>query len=326
MVVVNDSLAFLGLVESGTDYIGASNPVPFKHIKTIKGDQWDIKKNQFTIREPGGIYFIGLNVRAPNYINYTLMVSGQPFSGITRTSNIMDYDHIGKDVIGQFTTGDVLQIYSGFSIYFNNDYFETSLVIFSISNSMDSPVAFSVANEDDISGTMHPYPFDIILYNKENHFNISGHHFTAPSAGIYYFSMSAGLYAGNNAHFIFCKNGVPFASLFRNSTTYNGNDTIGRSVMTSLGTGDLIQIRSFGGQKARSSNLKETSFSGFKYEPKHGNRVLLFLFISWQRGTFILVFILFMLIKLSYFSLNIFYIGKFISIEEHFYIRVLFKQ
>ena len=98
--------------------------------------------------------------------------------------------------------------------------------------------------------------------------------------------MSAGLFAGDNADFRFCKNGVPFASLFRTSTTYNGNDTIGRSVMTSLGTGDLIQIRNFGGQKARSSNLKETSFSGFKYEPKHGNRVLLFFIYFMPTGFF----------------------------------------
>ena len=45
--------------------------------------------------------------------------------------------------------------------------------------------------------------------------------------------------------------------------------------MTLLATGDVIQIGNFGGQTARSCYLKETSFFGFKYEPKHGNRVLL---------------------------------------------------
>ena len=277
MVVVGDSLAFVGLIESGLGYVDASNPLPFKHIKTIKGDQWDNTTNQFTIREPEGIYLTGLNARATNYINYTLMESGQPLSGITRTSDTIDYyDHIGKDVIGKFTAGEVLQIYSGFVIYFNNNYFETSLAIFSISDSMDPHVVFSVGRKDDISGTMNPFQFDIILYNEENHFDMLDNHFTAPSAGIYYFSLSVGLVAGGTADFRFCKNGVPFATLFRNSTTYNGNDTIGRSVMTPLVTGDIIQIGNFGGQTARSSNLKETSFSGFKYEPKHGNRVLLF--------------------------------------------------
>ena len=77
------------------------------------------------------------------------MASEQPFSGITRTSDTVDYcDHIGKDVIGWFTAGEVLQIYSGFVIYFNNDYFDTSLVVFSISDSMDPSVVFSVANKD----------------------------------------------------------------------------------------------------------------------------------------------------------------------------------
>ena len=205
------------------------------------------------------------------------MESGQPFSGITRTSDTVDYDdHIGKDVIGKFTAGDVLHIYSGFNIYFNNRYFGTSLAIFSISNSMDPPVVFSVAREDDISGSVNSFPFDIILYNEENHFDMVNNHFTAPSAGIYYFSLSVGLVAGGTTDFRFCKNGVPFATLFRNSTTYNGNDTIGRSVMTPLATGDIIQIENFGGQTARSSHLKETSFSGFKYEPIHGKKVFLF--------------------------------------------------
>ena len=61
-------------------------------------------------------------------------------------------------------------------------------------------------------------------------------HFTAPSAGIYYFSLSVALVAGGIADFRFCKNDVPFATLSRNLTTYNGNDTIGHSVMTSLAT------------------------------------------------------------------------------------------
>ena len=328
MIVVDDSLAFLGLVESGNAYVGASNPVPFKHIKTIKGDQWDNINYKFSIREPEGIYFIGLNARAPTYINYTLMVSGQPFSGISRTSDTVNYyDHIGKEVIGKFTAGDVLQIYSGFTMYFNNQYFETSLVIFSISNSMDPLVVFSVANEDDISGTMNPCPFDIILYNEENHFNISDHHFRVPSAGIYYLSLSAGLFAGDSADFRFCKNGVPFASLFRTSTIYNGNETFGRSVMTPLGTGDIIQIRNFGGQKARSSNLKETSFSGFKYEPKHGNKVLLFFIYFMPTGFFYFNFYSFHAKKaFLFFSEHtcILYWKVYLH-SGHFYIRALFK-
>ena len=83
LVVVGDSLPFVGLIQSGLGYVNASNPLPFKHIKTIKDDQWDNTTNRFTIREPEGIYLIRLNTRATNYINYTLMVSGQPFSGIT---------------------------------------------------------------------------------------------------------------------------------------------------------------------------------------------------------------------------------------------------
>ena len=51
-------------------------------------------------------------------------------------------------------------------------------------------------------------------------------HFMAPSAGIYYFLLSVGLVAGDTADFRFCKNGAPFATLFHNSTTYNGDDTI----------------------------------------------------------------------------------------------------
>ena len=58
-----------------------------------------------------------------------------------------------------------------------------------------------MARKDDISGTLNPFQFDIILCYKENHFDMSDNHFTAPSVGIYYFSLSVGLFSGGSADF-----------------------------------------------------------------------------------------------------------------------------
>ena len=107
-----------------------------------------------------------------------------------------------------------------------------------------------MARKDDILGTMNPFQFGIILYNGENHFEMLDNHFTAPSAGVYYFSFGlVGLVAHGTADFRFSN---CYSTLFCN---YNGNDTTGRSVMTPLVTGDIIQIGNFGGQTARLSSL-----------------------------------------------------------------------
>ena len=140
---------------------------------------------------------------------------------------------------------------------------------------VNETVAFSVAREDTVSGHLEPLPFSTFLYNTGLHYHPLTHIYTAPSDGVYYFSFSVGLIAHGPAEFGLYKNFEPFANIVRKSTIHNGTDTLGRAVMMRLEQGDMIYMVNEAGQTARSSTMMETSFSGFKYQPKHGHMVCL---------------------------------------------------
>ena len=147
---------------------------------------------------------------------------------------------------------------------------------------VDEMVAFSVARETTFSGSINPVQFDVTLYNEGFHYDDISHSFIAPSAGVYYFSYSLGLIAGGRARLTLYKNDEPFVNILRESTTHTGTDTIGRSVMMELNEYDTVHIGNPDGYTARSSELKETSFCGFKYEPKHGNQVTHFFHLKFR--------------------------------------------
>ena len=269
-VVVGDGLVFANTYYTTT---AAANPLPFAEIKTVSGNRWDNITHSFYIAEAQGLYFVGLTVgttsRTP--VNYTLVLSGQHFGGITRTSTAHDdNDQMGHDFLIHMFAADTMHVSSQYAVRTFTDVLDTSLTIFSLSYRMvESLVAFSVAREDSLSGLASPFPFTTNLYISL-YYNPFSHRFTAPSDGIYFFSFSVGLDAGKTAEFILYKNSEAFAGIVRKSTTLTGTDTIGRSVMMNLEQGDIIYMVNEAGETARSSSMKETSFSGFKYEPRHG--------------------------------------------------------
>ena len=208
--------------------------------------------------------------------DYTMVLSGQRYAGITRTSSAHNnIDAIGRDAITPLYAADTVHVSNGYRVYGDSrNYIETSVTIFSISNSMvDEMVAFSVARVDSFSGLANPVQFFQSLYNVGEHYNDYIHTFIAPSSGVYYFSYSVGLIAGGKANFTLYKDGEPYVNILRESTTHTGTDTMGRSVMMELEEFQTVHIGNPAGYTARSSSLKETSFCGFKYEPKHGNQV-----------------------------------------------------
>ena len=210
-------------------------------------------------------------------VNYTLVLSGQHFGGITRTSTAHNNnDQLGHDFLIHMFAADIMHVSSQYAVYSYSSERQTSLSVFSLSYRMvDRFVAFSVAREDSLSGSAAPFPFTTNLYLDGLHYDPLSHTFTAPSAGIYFFSFSVGLDAGKTAEFILYRDLEPFAGIVRRSTSHTGTDTIGRSIMMNLQQGDIVYIGNEAGETARSSTMKETSFMGFKYEPRHLNTVSL---------------------------------------------------
>ena len=136
------------------------------------------------------------------------------------------------------------------------------------------PDVFSVARRNTVSGHLDPLVFNAELVNEGGHFDTSSHLFKAPTAGIYYFSVSVGLAGGLTAHVELQKNNQAFVNVIRNSTVHPGTETTSRSIMMSLEEGDTIHLVNHADQVAWSTETGlETSFSGFHYQPLHGNMV-----------------------------------------------------
>ena len=255
-----------------------ADPLPLSNNITIKGSQWDPDRYSFNVTQSAaGLYFVALSVGTEwnTPANYILHKSGRRFGGITRTSDIEDGGNvISHDFLIPLYAADTLHVSSQYIVVSGYERLQTSLSIFSLTHTMlDDTAAFCVASNHTISGYRKPVPFNTYLYNAGRHYNPLKYTYTAPSDGIYYFSLSVGLNAHSEAEFVLYKNNKAYVNIIRNSTKHNGTDTIGRSVMMRLNQGDMVFMVNEAGLTARSSPMMETSFSGFKYQPKHRNMV-----------------------------------------------------
>ena len=258
-----------------SNYAPAGNPFHFPNIKTKRGDQWNDSTSVYTIQEARALYFVCLSVGAIGGApaDFTMVLSGQKYAGITSTSrNNNNVNTVSRDVMVPLYAADTIHVSSENQVW--GATLETSVAIFSLSYSMrNERDAFAVAREDTFSGSANPVQFTSSIYNAGNFYNEFTHTAIAPSGGIYYFSFSVGLIAGGKANFTLYKNGQAFVNILHESTIHTGTDIRGRSVMMELEENDIVHIGNPAGYTVRSSSLKETSFSGFKYQPKHGNLV-----------------------------------------------------
>ena len=264
---------------------GPAARLPFNRVLVNHGNRWDSNTNKFTMAAMHGLYFISLGVgvhpRLP--IKYSLRKNNSRVASITRTSTAHSgADTTSRDLIIKLSAADSVHVSSDFRVRSISQNYYINLCLFSITDVMkDFPVAFSVARDSSTSGLLDPAPFNIELVNEGYHYN-RNHTFTAPSDGIYYFSISVGLTAGSTANFTLYKNNEPLANILRLATNHNGYDTIGRSIMISLQREDTIHVVNQENRVAWSSPDLETSFSGFLYEPAQAYAVS-FIIVSFYK-------------------------------------------
>ena len=273
-LVPDEAAVFIGRVQNAV----AASPLPFDAVVSNHGNRWDVNTNKFSSVNTA-IYFVSLSVGVePSVpIKYTLMMNTEMIASISRSSTAqLGPDTTSRDIMVHLSAEETLYIYSGYGVRGTLDRLYTSLTIISITNAMtDFPVAFSVARDATTLGFLNPVTFNVEIVNEGGHYSRL-HVFTAPSNGIYYFSISVGLVAGATSNFVLYKNFQPFVNIFRLSTNHNGNDTMGRGIMTTLQRGDQVHVVNEDDQIAWSTPELETSFSGFLYEPAHENPVCLF--------------------------------------------------
>ena len=263
-----------------TGQVSASNPVPFTTLGANIGGMWDFNTHKFriTMKAEQGVFYVAMDAGAigGRAKNFVLNKSNQPFTSCSHTYTVsIDTDSTGRDIIMRLNESETLHFTSSTGLYSNNNAY-TNIAIFNIAELMSSdnnPVVFSVARNSMLGGTANPMTFNQILFNDYFHYDVSTNKFTAPSSGIYFFSLSVGVAYQIPVEFMLYVNDVPFTSIIRESTARTGTDVIGRSIMMNLNESDTVHVVNNDNKMAWSSELLETSFAGFKYEPAKGKKV-----------------------------------------------------
>ena len=232
---------------------------------------WDIK-SKFTMKGKYGILYVAMNAASKHRqaLNFVLHKSEKPFASCSHSYEFNRAEMSGRDIILKMDPSETLYFTSSTGLYSDKKFVQIGL--FNIAEFMHSdPVVFSVARNSSLSGAVNPVIYNIILENDCSHYDILSNRFTVPSSGIYFFSFSVGITGGQQVECTMYVNNLPFTSIIHNSTIHNHTDVFGRAIMIHLNEADKIHIVNKG--VARSSQLLETSFSGFKYDPYHGNMV-----------------------------------------------------
>ena len=258
-----------------------ANPLPLSTVTINHGNLWNPETHSFHMPAMEGIYLIILNSAvnsASTAMDFTLEKNGSPFTHCSTTwTPTSDRYTQSKVIITPLELGDTLHVSSTTGVY-SNQWRYAAIGVLSLSEAMDpleDLVLFSVARNTTTSGFLNPVPFDVELENVERYYETFTHTFFAPSNGIYFFTFSVGLEAGQGTEFILYKNDQPYMNILRTSTTHAGTEQISRSVLLELNALDTIHIVN-GNSPARSTNLLETTFSGFKYQPAHNTPVSIF--------------------------------------------------
>ena len=254
------------------------NPVPFDTVGANVGRMWDSNTHKFTMKAEQGVFYVAMDagVIAGKALNFVLMKSNQPFTSCSHTYTVSsNADSTGRDIIMRLNESETLHFTSSTGLYVSSNVY-TNIAIFNIAELMspdNDPVIFSVARNSMLYGNVNPVTFNQILLNDYSHFDVSTNKFTAPSSGIYFFTLSVGVTGGLPVEFILYVNDVPFTSIIRESTARKGTDVIGRSIMMDLKETDTVHLVNKDNKASWSSQLFETTFAGFKYEPAFGSKV-----------------------------------------------------
>ena len=253
------------------------NPVPFDTVGANVGRMWDSDTHKFKAEQ--GVFYVAMDagVIGGKALNFVLQKSNKPFASCSHTYTVSYLtDSTGRDIILRLNESETLHFTSSTGLYSDSYGTYTNIAIFNIAEIMSSdndPVVFSVARNSMLRGNINPMTFNQILFNDYSHFNVSTNKFTAPSSGIYFFTLSVGVTGGLPVELMLYVNDVPFTSIIRESTARSGTDVIGRSIMMNLNKSDTVHVGNKRNTLVYSSQLLETGFAGFKYEPIHHNKV-----------------------------------------------------
>ena len=122
-------------------------------------------------------------------------------------------------------------------------------------------VAWSVARTTSSSTSMNPVTFDRVLVNLGNAWNPSTNTVTIPRTGYYFLHVGGGVHSGVSIYIYLLVNNSQQFRMRYSSTNHNGVDTMNKSGILHLSSGDQVKITSSTG--FYSDGGLQTIFIGF---------------------------------------------------------------
>ena len=125
-------------------------------------------------------------------------------------------------------------------------------------------VAWSVARTTSFYspvGSNIQLQYTLILVDEGGVWNPSSHKAVIPRGGFYFIHVGGGVHSGAHTYLNFKVNNRRQFTTTHSSTNHNGTDTIARSGILPLSTGDQLTVKTNG--PCYSDNMMQTIFIGF---------------------------------------------------------------
>ena len=180
------------------------------------------------------------------------------------STNNAGTDTQSKTVILTIDAGAIIYTSLSNAPVYSDIRYQTSLMGFFYSPKLVQPVSWCVARASSIFGPANPVPFDVVLINQGNGWNIATNVFIVPNTGVYYVHLSAGMNTAADTSMDMLIDKVPIINVYRTSVSHNGIDNRGRSYILALQVNNQLSIRLELGYSLYSNANRITIFSGFR--------------------------------------------------------------
>ena len=217
-----------------------------------------------TFTSPGSDVYLFSLVGIAHTQPFHLTLTGVNTSmGITHSNSWDDFETFHRNVMLGIDKKQVVQLKVKGAPAFGGG---SSWGGFSVSGYMDPLVAFSVARTTSMTSP------GLVRYDTEivntGQFNMGTSTFTSPAGGIYYFSLTVGLFTSGTVSLFLRVNNINMYNLFHNSSTSRGVETMSGTTLLELLVDDQVSLHLMEGPIYSTSEEVDISMSGFLYSPK----------------------------------------------------------
>ena len=257
--------------------VGANERVPFDTVLVDTTSSFDETKAVYTARS-SGFYFFHMSAGVPAYQRVNLALhNASSIPNLILTHTTLD----GELVMSR---DDIQYVSENQSVYLSSDYplysdslLQTSWSGLRLNEFMSPLVLFRAARTSSYEIVDSNILYDKLLINVGQVWDQCNNQLVVRQAGIYFLSWSTASVPDSIHISELQLNGISVVRLPINNGYYSGSDTASQSVLLALNAGDLVTIFLHNGS-AYSDSSYQTSFSGFLYEPYHGQKV------AWSLG------------------------------------------